>query len=403
MKRILFVDDDPDVLAGLQRVLFPMRHEWEVAFARGGPAALEILAARPFDVVITDLRMAGMDGAQLLAEVRHRYPQVVRMTLSGEADRELQLRAAGPAHQSLAKPCDPETLKNAVARACAVRDLLANASLQALVARLDSLPSLPGLYHRLVAELGSPKSSIQTVGALVGQDPGMTAKILQLVNSAFFGLPRRISSPAQAASLLGLETIKALVLSVHVFSQLDRAVAERFHIQSLQWHCLATASLARRIAAGEHPAAILRDAIPAASLLHDVGILALVSGVPQRYEQVLVAARERGATLWVAERNVLGATHAEVGAYLLGLWGLSDLVVEAVAFHHNPGQSLGTTFSPLTAVHVADVLERDDHASEAAGRPHELDMEYLTRLGLAERLPAWRELARTVGCERVAP
>lgn len=124
--RILFVDDDRNILAALQRVLRPTRAEWEVACATSGEAALRMLELQPFDIVISDMRMPGMNGSELFSEVAKRYPSVVRIALSGQADEEITVGAIGGAHLSLPKPCDGETLKQAITRACALRGLLVN-------------------------------------------------------------------------------------------------------------------------------------------------------------------------------------------------------------------------------------------------------------------------------------
>ena len=103
--RILFVDDEPLVLQGLQRMLRPMRNEWEMAFVESGRRALEEMATLPFQVVVSDMRMPGMNGAQFLSHVQELYPRTVRLILSGHADKDLIMKCVGTAHQFLAKPC----------------------------------------------------------------------------------------------------------------------------------------------------------------------------------------------------------------------------------------------------------------------------------------------------------
>lgn len=403
MKRILFVDDEPNVLEGLQRMLRPMRHEWEMAFASDGLAALALLESAPFDVVVSDMRMPRMDGPELLRVVQRRWPHVVRIALSGQSSQATLLRSVGPTHQFLAKPADAETLRGAVARSCALRDLLASESLQDLVAQMNTLPSLPGLYLRVVEELASRDASVANISAIIAQDVGMTAKVLQLVNSAFFGLTRPVSSARQAVSLLGLDTVKALVLSVHIFSQLGATRASGFSLESLQAHSLATATLAKRITAGQDPPEGAADQAFTAGLLHDAGQLVLAANLPDRYRQIVRLAREQSLPLCAAERQVLGSTHAEVGASLLGLWGLPDPIVEAVAFHHEPGRCPVATFSPLTAVHVADALSSAASNSQPHGASDQLDLPYLTRLGVAERLSAWQALSGAAAAQAGVP
>ncbi len=392
MKRILFVDDEENVLHGLRRMLHPFRKEWEMVFTIGSEAALKALAQTEFDVVVSDMRMPCMDGAQLLNEVKRRHPQVVRIILSGHSEMETILRSVGPTHQYLAKPCDSEELKKVITRACALRDLLSENALRALASQMSSIPSLPQTYTEIVTELQSPEASIQRIGQIVSKDVGMAAKVLQLVNSAFFGLRHHVSDPAQAASFLGVDTIKALVLSVHVFSQLEFADVEGLCLDTLWTHSAMTGALAKKIISEEDGSEQLRGDALTAGLLHDTGKLILAANLPERYAEVLSIVRDDGASLCEAERQHLGNTHAEVGAYLLGLWGLPDPIVEAVAFHHTPRGCLGEGLTPLMAVHVANALmHAPGHSAEATDIPS-LDVEYITQLGLLDRVTTWQSL-----------
>lgn len=396
MRKIVFVDDEPRILEGLQRMLRPLRHEWEMSFAGSGDEALRILASRPFDVVVTDMRMPGMNGAALLAEVRQRHPQVVRIILSGYSDLELICKSVGPAHQYLSKPSDAETIKLTVGRACALRDLLADDALQLLVSKLQSLPSLPVLYTELMAELQAADPSIKKVSEIIARDLGMTVKILQMVNSAFFGIRRHVSSPTEAVSLLGLDTIVTLALTVQIFSQLDQARMPGFSPDALFAHSQRVACFAKRIARAEGAdPKVFNDAFTA-GLLHDVGQLLLAANQPQQYAEVLKLAQTEQLPLDRAERHVFGATHSEVGAYLLGLWGLPTPIVEAVAFHHLPGLCLAAGFGPLTAVHVGNALAHELRAANQEGCCPVFDLDYLTTIGLQDRLPAWRAVCAEV-------
>ena len=239
MKRILFVDDEPMVLDGLRRMLRGMRNEWEMEFATSGHDALKILDGKRFNVIVTDMRMPGMDGCQLLNHVKELHPQVVRIVLSGHSDKDMVLKSIGPVHQFLSKPCDAETIKTTVARVCSMRDIMEDEALIKVVSGVESLPSLPELYSEVVDEVNSAEGSLNRVGEIISRDSGMSAKILQLVNSAFFGLPRHITSPVRAVQLLGLETVKALVLTVKIFSMFSRVrfgrVFSRRSLSSQPW------------------------------------------------------------------------------------------------------------------------------------------------------------------------
>ncbi|MBI1766219.1 MAG: HDOD domain-containing protein [Acidobacteria bacterium] len=390
MRRILFVDDEPKILQGLQRMLRPMRHEWEMSFTESGEQALAFLAERPFDVVVSDMRMPGMNGAQLLTQVRLNHPHVVRIILSGYSDYDLIFKSVGPAHQYLSKPCEAETLKLTVNRACALRDLLSNESLQLLVSQMQSLPSLPSLYHELLEELQSPGVTLKKVGEVIARDLGMTAKILQMVNSAFFGLRRQISSPAEAVSLLGLETVMTLVMTIQIFSQFSSTLSRGFSPEALYDHSMRVAMCAKQVALAQGEAIDLANDAFTAGLLHDVGHLVLAANMPESYGRLLALVRANELPFDDCERQVFGATHAEIGAYLLGLWGLPNAIVETVAFHDQPRACQVEGFSALSAVHIANALEHELHAQCDLCGSTKLDEEYLTRLGINDRVAVWR-------------
>jgi HD-like signal output (HDOD) protein/ActR/RegA family two-component response regulator len=389
MQRILFVDDEPKVLDGLKRMLHGMRREWEMAFANSGREALEMLRSRPFDVLISDMRMPGMDGYQLLDKVRQLHPQVVRIILSGYSDREIILRSVRSAHQFLAKPCEAEVLKATVARACALRDLLKDGSLIELISGIDSLPSLPALYAKVVDELNSPQASIQKIAEIISSDVGMTAKILQLANSAFFGLSQHVNSPLRAVTILGLDTVKALIMTVQIFSQFDRSTPAGFSIADLWTHSMRSGVLAKTIAKSQGQERIAVEDAFMGGLLHDVGKLVLIANLSERYREAMALGAEPQRQLWEAEQEVFGTSHAQVGAYLMGLWGLPDRIVEAIAFHHCPTECLEQSFSTLTAVHVADALDHDLSAGGEQETTGHLNREYLASLHLTDRLSAW--------------
>ena len=392
-KRVLFVDDEPMVLSGLQRSLRPMRDEWEMAFVNSGREALQLMEQQPFDIVVTDMRMPVMTGAQLLEEVKRRFPQCFRIILSGQADQDSIVRAVDPTHQYLAKPCDTADLKKRLERAFAVRGLLKNEELQALVSRLQALPSQPSLYLEVTGELEKNEPSVDRVGRLVSEDMAMTAKILQLVNSAFFGLRCRISSPVQALQMLGLDTLRALVLNTHVFDKFRSDLVGEDVLSYLWKHSLSVANFAKRIALLEKADRQTVDDCFTAGLLHDCGKLILSSVLSARYREVLVMARQSDTSLIAAEVKVLGCSHTEIAAYLLGLWGLPEPVIEGVAWHHDPAGSSQSSFSTVAATHVGSIYHEQQEPFWIQDRTV-LATEYLEKIGCACREPAWRQVTQ---------
>ncbi len=390
-QRILFVDDEPSVLNALRRTLWTLNAEWEMTFAESGARALDLMAQQPFDVVVSDMMMPGMNGAQLLNEVMRRHPQTIRLILSGHADRDLILQCVGSTHQYLSKPCDAAVLQATLRRVVAVEASLESGAIKRLVTRLEYLPSIPALYGELVALLQAPETPVEEVAGIVERDPAMTAKVLKLVNSAFFGLARQVTSLPDACGYLGLDTLRSLVLSLQTFSQFQARKLGGIELESLWRHSLRTAQAAKRIARRQAAAVEIVDAAFVAGLLHDVGKLILAANCVAEYERALRQAREKPEDLVEAEKAVFGCDHADVGGYLMGLWGLPTPVVEAIALHHAPGRSHSEQFDPLTAVHAANALvqERDGPTHSILSRG--LDLQHFQKLGLAHRIEVWRQ------------
>jgi len=393
-KRILFVDDDATILQGLRRILRPMQDEWETEFSSSGQLALQILGKAHFDIVVSDMRMPIMDGAQLLNEVKNKFPDTIRIILSGQATETAILRAAGSMHQYLSKPCNFENLKTVITRACTLRDYLNNPALNKLISKIESIPSFPKLYAEVMDELRSPDGSIKKVGKIISKDIGMSTKILQMANSAFFGFSQTIASADHAVQILGLDTIKALVLSHQIFSQFDPAKIKHFSIDNLLNHSMNIGGLALKIAQAEKMGPDIESHAFTAGLIHDIGMLIVAQNLPDQYQEALSLAKENQIDLWRAEEEIFHASHEAIGAYLLGLWGLPDPIVETVAFHHCPGKQVDLGFCHLTIVHIAHVLEYEMGIKPFEYPSFAMDESYLEQLGLLDRIPVWRNICQ---------
>jgi HD-like signal output (HDOD) protein len=365
-----------------------MRDEWEMEFYEGAAPALERMQACSFDAVVADMRMPGMNGAELLNEVMKRHPRTVRLILSGHADKELILQSVGSTHQFLAKPCDPEALKATVQRATSLESILGSEPLQKLVGRLTRLPSIPSLYVEIVEKANQPDTSLEDVARIVSRDMAMTAGILKLVNSAFFGLRRELASAEEAVAYIGLDTIKSLVLTIHAFSRFEHLGGAT--MESLWTHSLKVASICRTIGHLEEGDRKLVDEAVTAGLLHDVGKLILAVNLPAQFAEATRLATTEPMDAVEAEVRVIGADHAAVGGYLLGLWGLPVPVVEAITLHHRPTLSPPATFGPLAILHAANALAHETDPA-AGDSPHRVDAPSLESIGLEDRLPVWRQ------------
>lgn len=380
MIRILFVDDEADVLQGIRRTLRELRHEWSMEFAASGAAALEELAKTPADVIVSDMRMPGMDGWELLGEVKKLYPQTVRLVLSGHAEALSIMRSVGTAHQYLAKPCESATLKAAIYQTYRLRELLSSERLAQLVGRVDTLPSAPKAFQEILACLQQPNASVADAGKIIGRDVAMTANVIKLVNSAFFGSRKPVSTADRAVAYLGLDTLGALVLGHGVFKSGVTTGVEGFSLERLWQHSLDAAAAARMVALSQKLPQAKADEAFLGGMLHDVGKVVFATR--------LAAGPDGPAASTEDALTQMEAHHAEVGAYLLGLWGFPNSIVEAVAFHESPGMVMAEGLSLPALLHIADRLvhQRNPQSSAAV---RELEPGLLEALGLADRWPVW--------------
>ena len=389
---VLFVDDEQNILDGLRSRLHRLRRQWRMLFATSGAAALELMRREPVDVIVSDMRMPEMDGVALLSAVAEAYPHVVRIVLSGQSEPEAALRAVPVAHQFLAKPCEHGVLETVVKRACRLQNLVQDRSVQQVVGRIRKLPSAPGLYAQLRVALADERVDADAVAKILAQDMAMCAKVLQLVNSSFFRLARHITRIEEAVSFLGYNVIKQIVLAVEVFQAPIGSRLGRQSLVDLQTHALMVASLAGSMFADQ----AAREAAFVTGLLHDIGKLVLAVEFPDSQGRVARIMDEAKCPVWQAESQVYGASHAEVGGYLLGLWGLPSEVVEAVVSHHQPRRVGDAEFGLTAATHVANGLVNDlRHGGPTEGVvvAGDVDLELLAELRVLHRLPDWHALA----------
>ncbi|MCH8125723.1 HDOD domain-containing protein [candidate division KSB1 bacterium] len=391
-KQILFVDDEIDLLQGLRRMLRGMRNVWSMSFASSGEEALNLMADIDIDVIVSDLQMPGMDGIELLSKIREKHPNCIRIVLSGQSNIETVMHLVGIAHQYLSKPCDTELLKSTIKRSCTLREAVSNKSIIKIIAKIDTVPSLPAVYTELIEEMQSDNSSVKKVGEIVSRDVGMTAKILKLVNSSYFGLPRHVATPTDATILLGVETITSLVLSAHAFSQFDTKKILGLSIDDVIFHSLEIGRLANRIAIKEQINKSDADHALLGGLLHDCGKLVLAANLSDDYISTLELMNSENIGFTEAEQKVFGTTHAEVGGALLGIWGLPDPVVEAVTFHHTPELAPHSEFSPLMAVHVANCLFHKKNNGNNLNENVNINLDCLTQLKMIDKIPNWQAL-----------
>ena len=386
-KSILIVADNLAEFRRTNPCFDSLGHAWEVEYSQSKADALFCVRRSGFDLIFVELAAGPKAGADLVCELRLRLPNAVYFLLGPEMDPEVLIACAKLNLQFLQKPLQEEVLQTALGRAELVHQILQDLAIQKLIGNIRIFPSRPKVYLDLMRELRSPMSSAQSVGEIVEQDLGISTKLLQVTNSAYFGLQQRISSPTDAVVHLGMETTASLVLALEVFAHFDHLHPNYFAMDHVWRHSQTVAENARRIAgelSGNTQAA--QDAYTA-GLLHDIGKLALAINIKEEYGGVLRLGRHRGIPVWQAEFETFGTTHATVGAYLLALWGMPAAVVQAVASHHDPASQLSPAFSAVGAVHLANMLEYNRVALRNAFQGLRLDLDYPVELGFQQYLP----------------
>jgi HD-like signal output (HDOD) protein/ActR/RegA family two-component response regulator len=386
MKKILFVEDNQMLLELYGLLLADGQDRWQTTLTPDAETALTLLRQTAFDVVVTDMHMPGMNGIELLSKVRDLHPQTSRVIISGFIDQAVAAESLNCTHQFIAKPFDAKLLRSTLSRIISLDAYLRDDQLRGLVGKLRALPSFPTVHLEIMQAIESPTTSIQRVAEIVSRDPAITAKVLQVANSAAFGMPERTHDTCEAVQLLGLSTVRSLTLSAQVYAQFASGRLKSFSAEALWTHLMKCGHLARTLLLRDHAEVTEVEDAFTAGMLHDIGQLMLADSLPEEFEEALNLAEMEQMPLYAAELEVFGATHAGLAAYLLGLWGLPAGIVEAVAFHAAPERSGHKRCSALTAVHVADAL--------CSQRPTtKLNLDYLADIGAADRLERWRAIA----------
>ncbi len=347
---ILVVNDIPSELKIIKKTAKHFDPDWNLLIAESYEQLYEILENEKIEVLISGLEMEKMDGTQLLQRIKENYPSLIRILLTENSNSGNSLTSARLAHQTLIKSSNPKLIKNKIAETIHLRRFVKNEEVLKIVNGLEQLPSLPDLYLRLEEEMSKQNISMRNIGEIIARDITMTAKILQMVNSAFFRIPQKISNPVQAINYLGLEVVKSLVLFAKVFSSYNKNAD--FSVTELWNHSLKVATYARDYILLETQNQKEADEAYIAGLLHDLGKLVFLE-VPGYLKNVNELIEHENYGWQQAEYELYQTSHAELGAYILGLWGLPDFIVEGVAFHHDPPREQHNT-TASDAVYIAN-------------------------------------------------
>lgn len=398
-KRVLFVDDNKTYL-DTYRMVFCRTDEWECYYASDVLGAIDYLNFVEVDIIVVDLTLPLFDGSQILEYVKNRFPSIIRIIFTDCADINEHLKVVKLAHQFYSKTTEIGKIEQVIKEIYNLHRIIISDKARNLLSQVDTIPSLPDIFISLRKHLMDHDCTVKDVGKMIATDVGLSATILKIVNSAYFGVSQRITTPEQAASLLGLDLIEALVVTAHLFSSFK--VKEGMPVSGIMKHSFQCTQFAKAIAEYQKAPKQTIDAVTVAAMLHDVGRLVFAVCFPKLYRNVLDMCDATMRASSEVEQEIIGINHAQAGAYLLGLWGFSTPVVEAVAFHHDPSAYEGDHPGLLGVLHCADILTYELNPEETHEGVEIIDREYLMKHDLSPSFENWRKVCNSlIGREEI--
>lgn len=383
-RTVLFVDDEQKIVKSLRRMLYPLCEDWNMLYVLSGAEALEVMRNTSVTVLITDMRMPGMNGFELMDIVHREFPDVVRVMLTGQPDKELYCEVISICHYFLWKPASFEVFEALLNRIKELDNALQDEKLFRLIGGIISLPSLPICYIRLSELLQQPDISNVEIAAVMRSDMAMTAQLLKLVNSAFFSLAKTIANLEEAIAYLGLNTIQNLVLMQHLFTQFTPAEQKEFNLEWLWQQSFCVASMTEKIVKTQCKKDMdycRRSYL--AGLLLNIGKLIFIRHFPEDYRKILEEAALNVRPQFEIEKEHLGIDHAAIGGYLASLWGLPREIVEAISLHHKEPVFTGTSPVLEAVWHANRICQGDfslsnsNYAAYSLGKQLAIETDFL--------------------------
>ena len=387
---LLFVDDEAQILDGIQDSLRKYREQWNMTFVCGGEAAIVELTLKKYDVIICDMRMPQVDGVDVLTYAKVHFPETIRIVLSGYSEVENTIVVSSLAHRYLTKPCDKDELEAVIQGCMEVSGKLKNSIVKNIAGSIDLLPVNDEHYQRILEQLDNDKTPLSEIAATIETDIALTSKLLHLVNSAFFRRQRKIDSVKEAAAYLGADLVKSMVIANQFFTVAENLPnIDPLWVSRLQQHSWFAASIAKKLMSDTEHA----EAAFTATLLHEVGMLALAAERSDLLSKLLSSSESEFIHGENTSENS-NSLQEELGAYLLNLWGMPFNIVEAVAFYKRPSERECDCFDIVGAVHVANYLAEICLTSDADEFVlSTLDEGYLEHVGHAGKMEDWLEVA----------
>lgn len=354
---VLFVDDQKTLLNAVKRVVRRKAENWNVYFADSAEAAIETLQENMINVVVTDMRMPGKDGVQLLEWVRENKPNTIRFILSGYSNFERNLESVKVAHQYFIKPFATQEIIVALELTHSLYKRIRNPGLQGIIASIDRLPTPRRVFYQINEALQNPEVSIEKIASLVASDTAIAGKILQVTNSAFFGQKKNTADILQSVSVLGIERIKSLVLIAGIASDHKEILNGLISINLYSKHCLEVAHFSSMIGKQLGYSMDEQNTLFTAGLLHDVGKLVMIKKYIELYTTNEWEEDPYSTKIHVDQIEQLYSDHAAIGASLIALWGLPVSTVNAVAYYQEP-QECDDSRNFAAILHIADAMSR---------------------------------------------
>lgn len=371
------------------------KFSWEFVRFDSKESLLLLLEEQLCDAVIIPCTMRAQVDIEFMTRVSNIQPSAVRIFLGAEYwNATHKAKAADIAHRIYPSAVKVDEIGDSLEYQIKLLKLLNRSSLQAYVGKVGCLPSPPKLYTQLTEAVNSEMADLKEISEIVEQDPAVVAQVMKQVNSAFFGFNRTITNLKEAISMLGVRNLRSLALSSQLNNQFKSSNDwDRFSFEQLNQRSLLVARLAQAICRRAGANKITQDQAFLAGLLHDVGVLIMASHDADQYKKLLNYSVKKQKPIYLVEKASFGFFHGEVAGALLALWNLPPQVIEAVMLHHVPHLSKETSFSPLTAVHVADAMLPSVQVEGDCDLASRLSLRYLDQVGVMEEVPQWRIVA----------
>jgi len=388
-RSILLAVTEPQMLVDINQAL---GQGWEAVSAASEADALAQFEKRPFDALLVDFNLGSPDASELLNKALEKHPQTNRFLFAYEADLALVAAKVNGTPHILPKPIEPASLKNRIETG--VRDANSkhngNGS-EAASSGPNEAPKIPAVYAEVLKAFESPDVTHEQVGEIIARDAALTSEIFRIANPSYLGIPRNITRPAEAVESLGLETVKGMVMALQFLAEHRRLKPGYLSLDQLWQHSINVGQIARDLALLETKDRTLASQALLAGLLHDLGKVVLAKNFEDLYGRVHSLARKQPVALCEVEKEMFGASHGEIGGCLVGMWNMPMAIVDATALHHEPALGEHQQMTPLAAVHIANVLERELGSGDQGMMVTPIiHTPFLNQLGLLERLPVWR-------------